>query len=188
VKTLVGSATLELPDGDRHLRPPRVELSNLGFLPLLHNKDTHSAVFMGAGSCQRPRHNFDAAAIVNAEAEAEVNYTICVSRFAHYLKVMARDLLAASVPLEECQQVLGEWLRRYSLSGEESERMLREWDNSWARKLLFSRPIGDVALELRPSPRGSGHEVTVTFVPFLQMPVDLGLHTFRLVLPVPQLT
>jgi hypothetical protein len=97
---------------------------------------------------------------------------------------MARDLLAASVPVEECQQVLGEWLQQYSLSVEECERLMHEEDDLWYADICFSRPIADVVLELRPGQRSSGHEVTVTLNPFLQLE---GWTTFRLVLPVPRL-
>src|SRR6516225_4308224 len=67
------------------------ELSNLGFLPLLHSKGRDFAVFMGAQSCQKPKTYFDPAANANAELSTKLNYLMCVSRFAHYLKVMARD-------------------------------------------------------------------------------------------------
>ncbi len=55
--------TFYTDDGDIAMKCPteiaisdrrEFELSNLGFLPLLHNKDTDNAVFMGAQSCQKP--------------------------------------------------------------------------------------------------------------------------------------
>ena len=49
------------------------ELSNLGFLPLLHSKDRDFAVFMGAQSCQKPKTYFDPAANANAELSAKFN-------------------------------------------------------------------------------------------------------------------
>jgi type VI secretion system protein ImpC len=160
------------------------ELSNLGFLLLPHVKDMDITAFMGDVSCQRPRQHVDPPAGSGLEC-ARLSEILCVSRFAHYLKVMARDLLAASlVPLEEYQHVLGEWLRQYSLSGEERERIqlakeYERWD------LLFSRPIADVVEELRPIQRSSWFEMTVTLNPVLQLE---GTTTFRLVLEVPRLT
>ena len=56
------------------------ELSNLGFLPLLHCKDTDWAVFMGAQSCQKPKKYFDADANSNASPLDEVQlHDVCVT-------------------------------------------------------------------------------------------------------------
>src|SRR5438132_1250509 len=71
------------------------ELSNLGFLPLLHSKNRDFAVFMGAQSCQKPKTYFDASANANAELSAKFNLILNTSRFAHYLKVMARDKIGS---------------------------------------------------------------------------------------------
>jgi type VI secretion system protein ImpC len=170
------------------------QLSVLGFLPLFHTEDTDIAVFMGASSCQKPRKYFDPVANANAELSAKFNLTLCTSRFAPYLKVMARDLLAASLPLEECRHVLDEWLRQYSLSREQFERLSREhWEHGeeygcWMCDLLFSRPIFGVALELRRSPRGSGYVVMITLNLVLQLEELTLAFRFHLVLPVPRLT
>src|SRR5262249_19204965 len=96
--------TFYTDDGDIAMKCPteiaisdrrEFELSNLGFLPLLHNKDSDSAVFMGSQSCQKPQTYFDPAANSNAELSAKFNLLLCTSRFAHYLKVMARDKIGA---------------------------------------------------------------------------------------------
>ena len=42
------------------------ELSNLGFLPLIHAKGKDFAVFMGTQSCQKAKTYFDPAANANA--------------------------------------------------------------------------------------------------------------------------
>ena len=82
------------------------ELSNLGFLPLLHSKGNDFAVFMGAQSCQKPKTYFDAAANSNAELSAKFNLILNTSRFAHYLKVMARDKIGSFMEVGQC----GVWL------------------------------------------------------------------------------
>ena len=71
------------------------ELSGLGFLPLLHYKDSDKAVFIGTQTSQKPKKYFDNAANANAELSTKLNYMLCVSRFAHYLKAMARDKLGS---------------------------------------------------------------------------------------------
>ena len=101
--------TFPTDDGDVAMKCPteiaisdrrEFELSNLGFLPLLHSKDSDFAVFMGAQSCQKPKTYFDPAANANAELSAKFNCILCTSRFAHYLKVMARDKIGSFMEVE----------------------------------------------------------------------------------------
>src|SRR5205823_2636305 len=89
------------------------ELSNLGFLPLLHSKNRDFAVFMGAQSCQKPKQYFDPAANSNAELSAKFNYLLCVSRFAHYLKVMARDKIGSFMEVADGERWLNSWIQNY---------------------------------------------------------------------------
>ena len=89
------------------------ELSNLGFLPLLHSKGSDFAVFMGAQSCQKPKTYFDPAANANAELSAKFNLILCTSRFAHYLKVMARDKIGSFMEVGECGDWLNDWISNY---------------------------------------------------------------------------
>lgn len=96
--------TFPTDDGDVAMKCPteiaitdrrEFELSNLGFLPLIHSKGNDFAVFMGAQSCQKPKKYFDPAASANAELSTKFNLIMCTSRFAHYLKVMARDKIGS---------------------------------------------------------------------------------------------
>src|SRR3954471_6858309 len=92
------------------------ELSNLGFLPLLHSKGRDFAVFMGAQPCQKPKTYFDPAANANAELSAKFNLIMCNSRFAHYLKVMARNWIGSSIDAGECGIRLNNWMREYCVN------------------------------------------------------------------------
>jgi type VI secretion system protein ImpC len=95
------------------------ELSNLGFLPLLHSKGDDFAVFMGAQSCQKPKTYFDAAANSNAELSAKFNLILNTSRFAHYLKVMARDKIGSFMEVGQCGAWLNNWINQYVLANPE---------------------------------------------------------------------
>jgi type VI secretion system protein ImpC len=92
------------------------ELSKLGFLPLLHSKNTDFAVFMGTQSCNKPKTYFEADANANAELSAKFNYILCVSRFAHYLKVMARDKIGSFMEVNDCERWLNKWIANYVIS------------------------------------------------------------------------
>jgi type VI secretion system protein ImpC len=114
--------TFPTDDGDVAMKCPteiaisdrrEYELSNLGFLPLLHCKHRDFAVFMGSQSCQKPKQYFDPDANANAELSARFNYLLCVSRFAHYLKVMARDKIGTIMEAEDCQRWLNNWIMNY---------------------------------------------------------------------------
>ena len=103
--------TFPTDDGDVAMKCPteiaisdrrEFELSNLGFLPLLHSKGSDFAVFMGAQSCQKPKTYFDPAANANAELSAKFNLILYTSRFAHYLKVMARDKIGSFMEVGQC--------------------------------------------------------------------------------------
>ena len=116
--------TFPTDDGDVAMKCPteiaisdrrEFELSNLGFLPLLHSKGTDFAVFMGAQSCQKPKTYFDPDANANAELSAKFNLILCTSRFAHYLKVMARDKIGSFMEVKDCDEWLNDWISNYCL-------------------------------------------------------------------------
>ncbi|MCI0640631.1 MAG: type VI secretion system contractile sheath large subunit [Gemmataceae bacterium] len=96
------------------------ELSNLGFLPLIHCKNRDYAAFMGAQSAQKPKTYFAADANSNAELSAKFNFIMCVSRFAHYLKVMARDKIGSFMEVKDCEKWLNEWIMNYVLGNPET--------------------------------------------------------------------
>jgi type VI secretion system protein ImpC len=114
--------TFPTDDGDVAMKCPteiaitdrrEFELSNLGFLPLVHAKGKDFAVFMGAQSCQKPKQYFDPAAQSNAELSAKFNLIMSTSRFAHYLKVMARDKIGKFMEVDECGVWLNNWIQNY---------------------------------------------------------------------------
>ena len=76
------------------------ELSELGFLPLCHCADTEFSAFYAAQSVQKPKQYDDPAATTNARISAMLQYMLCVSRFAHYLKVVARDKIGSFTEAE----------------------------------------------------------------------------------------
>jgi len=95
------------------------ELSELGFLPVLHCKNTDFAAFLGAQSAQKPKKYFDANANANAELSTKFNYLLCVSRFAHYLKVMARDKIGSMMEVSDMNRWLNDWINNYVIANPE---------------------------------------------------------------------
>jgi type VI secretion system protein ImpC len=153
------------------------ELSNLGFLPLLHSKNRDFAVFMGAQSCQKPKV-YDgpkgAEASANAELSAKFNYILCVSRFAHYLKVMARDAIGSFKEVSDVDRWLNEWINNYvcdpTLAGPEIK----------ARK-----PLAEAKVEVRAVKGKPGWYETVCWLrPHFQL--ETLTTSMRLVAEVPK--
>ncbi|MCH7990217.1 MAG: type VI secretion system contractile sheath large subunit [Planctomycetes bacterium] len=92
------------------------ELSDLGFISLLHCKNTDYAAFFGAQSCQKPKTYDTDEANANARLSTALQYIMCTSRFAHYLKSMARDKIGSFMEKDECAAWLNRWISQYTLS------------------------------------------------------------------------
>ncbi|MGD8932865.1 MAG: type VI secretion system contractile sheath large subunit, partial [Chromatiales bacterium] len=109
-------------DGDPDLKCPTEigitdrrenELSKLGFLPLCHYKNTDYAVFFGAQSTQKPKIYDRPEATANAAISARLPYMMATGRFAHYLKVMARDKIGSFMEASDVEAWLNRWILNY---------------------------------------------------------------------------
>lgn len=89
------------------------ELSDLGFLPLCHYKNTDYSVFFGAQTTQKPKKYDSPDATANAAISARLPYIMATSRFAHYLKVMARDKIGSFMEASDCETWLNRWIKQY---------------------------------------------------------------------------
>jgi type VI secretion system protein ImpC len=96
------------------------ELSDLGFIPLCHFKNTDYAVFFATQSAQKPKLYDRDDANANARLSTMLQYILCTSRFAHYLKVMARDKIGAFMERNECEDWLQRWITNYCIATPET--------------------------------------------------------------------
>ncbi len=96
------------------------ELAKLGMMPILHRKNTDVAAFIGAHSLQdsetRAGRLVDPDAQANERLSANLPYLFPVSRFAHYLKAIARDKVGTFKERSDMQKWLSEWINRYVLA------------------------------------------------------------------------
>jgi type VI secretion system protein ImpC len=96
------------------------ELAKLGLMPILHRKNTDLASFIGAHSLQddetRAGRLVDPDAQSNERLSANLPYLFPVSRFAHYLKAIARDKVGSFKERSDMQIWLTEWINRYVLA------------------------------------------------------------------------
>jgi type VI secretion system protein ImpC len=109
-------------DGDIDLACPtevgitdrrEAELSKQGFLPICHYKNTDYAVFFGSQTTQKPKKYDRPEATANAAISARLPYLMATSRFAHYLKVMARDKIGSFMEASDCANWLNRWIMNY---------------------------------------------------------------------------
>ncbi|MDR2102858.1 MAG: type VI secretion system contractile sheath large subunit [Treponema sp.] len=89
------------------------ELSKSGFLPLLYWKNTDYAVFLGGQTVNRPQEFDSPDATANASLSARLPYIFATSRFAHYLKCIARDKIGSFKEKEDMQTWLSNWIAQY---------------------------------------------------------------------------
>jgi len=175
--------TFPTDDGDIAMKCPtevaitdrrEFELSNLGFLPLIHAKGTDNAVFMGAQSCQKPKTYFDPDANANAELSAKFNLILCTSRFAHYLKVMARDKIGSFMETKDCAQWLNDWIQNFVCD-----------PNGASDETKAKFPLADAKVEVREvEGRPGWYEAVAYLRPHFQL--EALTTSMRLVAEVPK--
>ncbi len=176
--------TFPTDDGDVAMKCPteiaitdrrEFELSNLGFLPLVHAKGRDFAVFLGTQSCQKAKTYFDPAANANAELSTKLNYLMCVSRFAHYLKVMARDKIGSFMEVKDCERWLNSWIRNFVVSN----------PSEVGEKTKAEKPLADAKVEVREVKGKPGwYEAVAWLRPHFQL--ETLSTSMRLVAEVPK--
>lgn len=116
--------TFKTDDGEIALKCPtevaitdRTEklLSDLGFLSLVHCKNTDYAAFFGGQSAQKAKTYNTDVANANARLSSQLPYIFAASRIAHYMKSIMRDKIGSFASRENVQQFLNTWLAQYVL-------------------------------------------------------------------------
>jgi type VI secretion system protein ImpC len=122
------SHTFRTDDGELALKCPteiaitdrrEKELSDLGFIPLVHCKNTDYAAFFAAQSAQKAKKYDTDAANANARLSTQLQYMMAISRFAHYLKVIMRDKVGSYMSRKNCEVFLNRWIMNYVVSSED---------------------------------------------------------------------
>jgi len=134
-------------------------LSEFGFISLCHSKDTKYAVFYGNQSVQGAQSYDTHIAKTNAKISAMLQYMFCVSRFAHYIKVIGRDKVGSFFGAEECENYLHNWLLKYSTAS-----------SSGTPENLAKYPLAEARVEVKEIPGKPGVYACVTHLkPHLQL-------------------
>jgi len=121
--------TFPTDDGDVAMKCPteiaiterrEQELEKLGFLSLIHCKGRDFAAFMSATSTQKPKKYDRDSANANAILSTKFNQLMCVSRFAHFLKVMVRNRIGSFMERDDMEKWLNRWINNYTLGNPET--------------------------------------------------------------------
>jgi type VI secretion system protein ImpC len=149
------------------------ELSDLGFMPLVHCKGTDYAAFFGAQSCQKSKKYDTDAANANARLSTQLQYMFAMSRFAHYLKAIMRDKIGSFMTRKECEVYLNRWISNYVVSSEDA-----------GMELKAKHPLKEARVEVAEIPGKPGCYRAVCFLkPHFQL--DELTISLRLVAELP---
>ncbi len=150
------------------------ELSDLGFIPLVHCKGTDYAAFFSVQSAQKPKVYDKDAANANARLSAQLPYIFAVSRFAHYIKAMMRDKIGSFTSRAECERDLNQWITNYVTA-----------DDLAGQVMKAKHPLREARVEVTEVPGKPGAYRAVAFLrPHFQL--DEIAVSLRLVAELPQ--
>jgi type VI secretion system protein ImpC len=91
------------------------ELNDLGFISLVHCKNTDKAAFFGGQSVQRPKEYLKPQATANARISSQLPYILAASRFAHYIKAIMREKVGSFMTRDNVEKYLNSWIAQYVL-------------------------------------------------------------------------
>jgi type VI secretion system protein ImpC len=153
------------------------ELADLGFVPLVHCKNTDYAAFFSVQTCQKAKTTYDTpAANANARLSSNLSYILAVSRFGHYLKSMVRDKIGSPMTRIETEVFLNRWISGYTV------------DSASASAAMKARhPLAEARVDVMEVPGNPGAYRAVAFMkPHFQLE-ELTV-SMRLVADLPQQT
>lgn len=114
-KTDEGDVILKCPTETAITDRREKELNDLGFVTLVHRKNTDHAAFFGGQTTQKPKIYQDPQATANARLSSQLPYVMAASRFAHYIKAMMRDKVGSFMTKENVSDYLNKWIADYVL-------------------------------------------------------------------------
>ena len=175
--------TFATDDGDVALKCPteiaitdrrEKELSDLGFIPLVHCKGRDYAAFFAVQSCQKAKKYDTDAANANARLSTQLQYILATSRFAHYLKVIMRDKIGSFMTRADCEYYLNRWINNYVVD-----------PKNVGQAEKARRPLSEARIDVRDIPGKPGCYRAVAFLkPHFQL--DELTVSLRLVAELPQ--
>jgi type VI secretion system protein ImpC len=129
------------------------EISDLGFLSLVHCKGTDTAAFFGGQTVNQPKTYNTDSANANAMLSARLPYIFAASRFAHYFKVMLRDKIGSFQTADQIETYLQTWISDYILL-----------DDNASQRAKAEFPLREARVDVREVPGTPGAFTAVAFL------------------------
>jgi type VI secretion system protein ImpD len=121
------------------------DLADLGFIGLRRLPYADYSVFYANQSLQiAPRYD-RAEANANARLSCMLQYMLCISRFAHYIKLLGRQCVGSMMTAAECEHFLQKWLMSYC-----------EGSDAASPETKARYPLRAASVEVRETPGRSG--------------------------------
>ncbi len=175
-KTDEGEIALKCPTEIAITDRREKELSDLGFISLVHCKNTDYAAFFGAQSAQKSKKYNTDSANANAVLSSQLQYIFTVSRIAHYMKAMMRDKIGSFSAASNVEDFLNRWLMQYVLL-----------DDNASQEAKAQFPLREASVQVAEVPGRPGVYRAVSFLrPHFQLD-ELSV-SLRLVAELPQST
>lgn len=121
------------------------ELSELGFIPFCQCYNLPMGAFHTTPSLHKPKIYEKREITINEKVASSLQHVLCGSRFAHYIKVMARDKIGSYVREDECTSLIQNWLNEYTVSQEDAE---------WQMQAKY--PLRKAAVSVKENPNKPG--------------------------------
>ncbi len=173
-KTDEGEVALKCPTEIAITDRREKELSDLGFMPLVHCKGTDYAAFFGAQSAQKAKKYNTDSANANAILSTQLQYIFAVSRIAHYMKAMMRDKVGSFASASSVETFLNNWIAQYVVM-----------DDSASQEVKAQYPLREASIQVTEVAGKPGVFRAVAFLrPHFQLD-ELSV-SLRLVAELPQ--
>lgn len=126
------------------------ELSECGFISISPIPETDMVGMTSNVSLYKPKQYAEKHISTNAKLTSMLQYTLCVSRVAHYLKVMGRDKIGGYQDAESLERDFQRWLHQYTTASDEASDELRA-----------KYPLNEAKITVREKRETPGHYYSV---------------------------
>lgn len=135
------------------------QLSAAGITTLCQYKRSNYAVIFSSETLHKATQYDDQQATFNAKISARLPYIMAVSRFTHFVKIIARDKIGSYMSYENVKHWLNQWLLQYVNANTDSSQLL---------KAKF--PLAEAAVDVtqRTDSPGNYHAI-IHLKPWLQL-------------------
>ncbi|MBB03080.1 MAG: type VI secretion system contractile sheath large subunit [Planctomyces sp.] len=135
------------------------DFSNLGFTAICPCDITGIPAIYSTPTLQKPDIYDDANATMSARLSTMLHYVLCISRIAHYIKVLGREKIGSYTEPSDCEEFLNDWLRKYVTQ-----------DDDAAPEVKARYPLREAEATIRERPNEPGnYYCTIYLQPHYQM-------------------